>query len=213
MSKPSIVSQIREAVLNGEDDTADSLTREALNQGIAALTILNEGIVPGITEAGELWKKNEYFQSDVILSAEAFRVAMEIVEPKLSSQDLGKKGKVVIGTVAGDMHNLGKLMVVATLRSAGFEVIDLGEDVPTDKFISEVEKVKPKILGLGCYMTTTMAEMKAIIEKLKSKGLRNQVKVMLGGVPLTQEIVDEFGADAWGKDAFDTVEKAQKMVG
>ncbi|NVM19785.1 MAG: corrinoid protein [Candidatus Lokiarchaeota archaeon] len=209
----NILDDLKKAVLEGDDDLAAELAEKGLTEGLDPSKIMNDGIIPGVVEAGELWKTNEYFHTDIILCSEAFRLAMEVIEPKLSSEDVGSSGKVIIGTVAGDMHNLGKIMVKATLRSGGFEVIDLGEDVPNDTFIEKVKEVKPKILGLGCYMTTTMLEMKKIINTLKNEGLRDNIKVMVGGVPTTQEFADEVGADAWGKDAFDTVEKAKQILG
>ena len=138
---------------------------------------------------------------------------MEIIEPKLSAGDRGTSGKIVIGTVAGDMHNLGKIMVNATLRGGGFNVIDLGEDVSRETFIQSIKDEKPDILGLGCYMTTTMLEMREIIKELENQGLRSDIKVIIGGVPCTQEFADEIKADAWGKDAFDAVEKAKLVMG
>jgi len=213
MTNTKTLEDLKKAVLEGDDDLAMDLTEKSLKEGIEPIKVMNEGIIPGIVEAGELWKTNDYFQTDIILCAEAFRLAMEIVEPKLSSGDLGTSGTVIIGTVAGDMHNLGKIMVKATLRSGGFNVIDLGEDVPNETFIKKVKEIKPDILGLGCYMTTTMLEMKKILGLLQNEGLRNDVKVLVGGVPTTQEFADEVGADAWGKDAFDTVEKAKKVMG
>ncbi|MHA2287782.1 MAG: cobalamin B12-binding domain-containing protein [Promethearchaeota archaeon] len=213
MTNLKTLEDLKIAVLEGDDDLARDLAEKSINDGIEPVKVMNEGIIPGIVEAGELWKTNEYFQTDIILCAEAFRLAMEYVEPKLSSGDLGTSGTVIIGTVAGDMHNLGKIMVKATLRSGGFNVIDLGEDVPTATFIAKVKELKPDILGLGCYMTTTMLEMKEILGLLQNEGLRNDVKVLVGGVPTTQEFADEVGADAWGKDAFDAVEKAKKILG
>lgn len=213
MGIPKILEDLKKAVLEGEDDLAQELAQKSLEEGIKPTEVVNNGIVPGIQEAGELWKRNEYFHTDIILSAEAFRVAMEVIEPKLTVGDIGTAGKIIIGTVAGDMHNLGKIMVVATLRGGGFEVIDLGEDVPSETFISKIKELKPDILGLGCYMTTTMLEMKEIIKKLRDEGIRNNIKVIVGGVPTTQEFADEIGADAWGKDAFDAVEKAKKIMG
>jgi 5-methyltetrahydrofolate--homocysteine methyltransferase len=208
-----ILENLKKAVLEGDDDIAADLARKALDQGIPPLDIVNQAIIAGIQEAGELWKRNEYFHTDIILCAEAFRLAMEVIEPKLSSGEKGTSGKVVIGTVAGDMHNLGKIMVDATLRGGGFEVIDLGEDVAQDTFIQKVKELNPNILGLGCYMSTTMLEIGNIIKRLESEGLRSNVKVLIGGVPCTQEFADEIGADAWGKDAFDSVEKAKKLMG
>ena len=207
-----VLVELKKSVLEGDDEIAQELAHKALEQGLDPMMVVNQGIIPGIQEAGELWKRNEYFHTDIILCAEAFRLAMDIIEPKLSAGERGSSGKIVIGTVAGDMHNLGKIMVNATLRGGGFEVIDLGEDVSKELFIKTVKEEKPDILGLGCYMTTTMLEMKNILGLLQNEGLRNNVKVLVGGVPTTQEFADEVGADAWGKDAFDTVEKAKKIM-
>ncbi|MFX1304975.1 MAG: B12-binding domain-containing protein [Promethearchaeota archaeon] len=212
MTNSNILKDLKEAVLKGDDDLAFELAQKALDNGEAPINIMKEGIVPGIQEAGELWKRNEYFQPDIVMSAEAFRMAMEVIEPKLSPQEFKGSGRVVIGTVAGDMHTLGKLMVKAMLRSGGFEVIDIGEDIPVATFLEKVKEYNPDILGLGCYMTTTMLEMKEILKSLQENGIRNDVKVMIGGVPCTQEFADEIGADAWGKDAFDAVEKAKKII-
>ena len=208
-----ILDDLKKAVLEGDDDIAADLAKKALDEGIAPLNIVNDAIIPGIQDAGELWKRNEYFHTDIILCAEAFRMAMEVIEPKLASGEIGTSGKVIIGTVAGDMHNLGKIMVNATLRGGGFEVIDLGEDVAQDTFVQKIRELNPNILGLGCYMSTTMLEIGEIIKRLESEGLRNKVKVLIGGVPCTQEFADEIGADAWGKDAFDSVEKAKDLMG
>lgn len=213
MSQNKILMDLKKAVLEGDDIIAQELAQKALDQGILPMKIFDQGIVPGIQEAGELWKRNEYFHTDIILCAEAFRLAMEVIEPKLSRGEIGSSGKMIIGTVAGDMHNLGKIMVSATLRGAGFEIIDLGEDISQDTFIQKIKELSPDILGLGCYMTTTMLEMKDVIKRLKEEGLRDKVKIMIGGVPITQKYADEIGADAWGKDAFDSVEKAKQLMG
>jgi len=212
MAVTNTLKELENAILEGEDDLAQSLAQKALEENIQPLNIVNEGIIPGIEEAGELWKKNEYFLPDVVMSAEAFKMAMEIIEPHLTAGEFGATGKVVIGTVAGDMHTLGKIIVIVMLRSAGFEVIDVGEDVSIATFIEKVKELKPNILGLGCYMTTTMLDMKDIIKKLQENGLRNSVKVMVGGVPTSQEFADEIGADAWGKNAIDAAEKAKKLM-
>ncbi len=213
MAQNKILVDLKKSVLEGDDDIAQELAQKALEQGIEPMLIVNQGIIPGIQEAGELWKQNEYFHTDIILCAEAFRLAMEVIEPRLEAGDRGSSGKVVIGTVAGDMHNLGKIMVNATLRGGAFEVIDLGEDVSQDTFIEKIKEINPDILGLGCYMTTTMLEMREIIKRLEKEGLRNNLKVMIGGVPCTQEFAEEINADVWGKDAFDAVEKAKKILG
>lgn len=212
MTEKNILNDLKEAVLKGDDDLAFDLAQKALDNGTAAIDIMMEGIVPGIQEAGELWKRNEYFQPDIVMSAEAFRMAMEVIEPRLTSEEFSATGKVIIGTVAGDMHTLGKLMVKAMLRSAGFEVIDIGEDISVATFIEKVKEYNPDIVGLGCYMTTTMLEMKEVLISLQNSGIRNNIRVIIGGVPTTQKFADEIGADAWGKDAFDAVEKAKKLM-
>jgi 5-methyltetrahydrofolate--homocysteine methyltransferase len=189
-----------------------SLSQESLKAGAQPAIIISDALVPGIQEAGELWNKNVYFWPDIVMSTEAFRLAMEVLEPHLSAGQIGSAGNVLIGTVAGDMHNLGKKIVIDMLRCANFNVTDLGEDVPAVTFIDRVKESKPDILGLGCYMTTTMLEMRNIIAELKHSGLRDNLKVIVGGVPISQEFSDEIGADAWGKDAFDAVEKARQLV-
>jgi 5-methyltetrahydrofolate--homocysteine methyltransferase len=188
------------------------LAQEALEAGGQPATIISSALVPGIQEAGELWNQNVYFWPDIVMSTEAFRITMEVIEPHLSAGQIGSSGKVLIGTVAGDMHNLGKKIVIDILRCANFNVTDLGEDVPMKTFIDKVKESKPDILGLGCYMTTTMLEMRNIIAELEQNGLRDSVKVLIGGVPISQEFADEIGADAWGKDAFDAVEKVRQLV-
>jgi len=209
---PDILDDLKQAVLEGEDDEAQRLSQQALDEGIHPMDIADKAIVAGIQEAGVLWKQNKYFQTDMIMSAEAFRAAMEVVEPYLSSTEHDHAGTFVIGTVSGDMHNLGKMMVVVMLRGAGFLVVDLGEDVSQNTFIEKVRELKPDILGLGCYMTTTILEMENVIRGLEENGLRHNVKVIIGGVPMTQKIADEVGADAWGKDALDAVEKAKMLM-
>ena len=205
---------ISQAVTTGEDEDAERLVNEALAAGLPPLAILQQGAVAGITRAGELWKVNEYFLPDVILAADAFKAAMGPLEPRLKEANGGLQGrKFVIGVVAGDMHDLGKGLVIAMLRSSGFEVIDLGIDVPNEKFIQAVREHKPDIVGMGAYMTTTMLGMKEIVAELELQGLRDGVKVLVGGVPTSQEFADEVGADAWGRDALDAMHKALELVG
>ena len=207
------MDKLKRAVTEGEDDVARALTQQALQEGAQPLQVVSAGIVPGIEEAGRLWKANKYFLPDVIMAAEAFNAAMAVVEPLLTGPQAQKTGRFLIGTVAGDMHNLGKSIVVAMLRGAGFEVIDLGVDVPNQAFLDKVAELKPDVLGLGCYMSTTMLEMRDVIQALKAKGLRDKVKVMVGGVPVSQAFADEVGADAWGVDALDAIAKARKLLG
>jgi 5-methyltetrahydrofolate--homocysteine methyltransferase len=160
-----------------------------------------------------MWKANEYYMPDVILSADAFKAAMAPLEPRLREAANGRpRQKFVIGAVEGDMHDLGKSLVIAMLQSVSFEVIDLGIDVPVERFLEAVKTHHPAIVGLGAYMSTTMLKMKEIIKALEDAGLRQQVKVMVGGVPTSQEFADEIGADAWGKDALVAMQKAIQMT-
>jgi 5-methyltetrahydrofolate--homocysteine methyltransferase len=210
----TVLDAISKAITEGDDIESERLVRQALDDSLPPLEILQKGVVSGITKAGELWKANEYFLPDVILASDAFTAAMRPLEPRLKeTQGNISKGKIVVGTVAGDMHNLGKSLVAAMLTSVGFEVIDLGIDVPKEKFIEAIKVHRPVILGLGAYMSTTMLQMKEIIAELEALGLRKNLKVMVGGVPTSQEFADEIHADAWGKDALDAMQKALKLEG
>ena len=184
----------------------------ALAEGLPPVEVMQQAVVAGIEEAGRLWSENQYFLPDVILSAGAFRAAAAVIQPKLASAVSLSNGRMVIGVVAGDMHDLGKTIVTAMLAGAGFEVIDLGVDVPVETFVAKVRDLKPDFLGLGAYMTTTMLSMRQVVERLKAEGLRSQVKVLVGGVPTTQQFADEIGADGWGKDALDAVVKARRLM-
>ena len=203
---------ISKAVTDGEEEEAVRKVEEALKSGLPPIEIMQRGVVAGISKAGELWKANEYFLPDVIMAADAFKAAMAILKPRLKEGEGVRKGKkIVMGVVQGDVHDLGKSLVIAMLTSAGFEVIDLGIDVPLQKFIDAAREHQPDIIGLGAYMTTTMLEMKGIIAELEKQGLRRKLKVMVGGVPTSQEFADQIGADAWGKDALDAIQKALKL--
>jgi corrinoid protein of di/trimethylamine methyltransferase len=208
-----ILEEVKQAIVDGDDDIAVAQIEQALEEGIDPEKVLKQAIVPGIERAGELWRENVYFMPDVVLSAEAFRVAMKAVEPHLAGRETNKLGTIIIGVVAGDMHDLGKSLVIAMLTGAGFEVIDLGVDVPTETFIEKIKELNPDIVGIGCYMTTTMLELKDMMKLLEGSELRGRVKVMIGGVPTTQQFADEIGADAWGKDALDAVGKARNLMG
>ncbi len=205
---------IVDAIVQGEDEQAPRRVREALDAGLPPLDILRLGVVAGIARTGELWAANEYFLPDVILSTEAFKAAMVPLQPMLTNESGGGAGRTfVIGVVQGDVHDLGKGLVAAMIQASGFRVIDLGINVPQDRFLEAVREHRPAILGLGAYMSTTMLEMKDVIAELERQGLRAGLKVMVGGVPTSQEFADQVGADAWGKDALDATRKALQLVG
>lgn len=208
----AVLETIKQAIIDGEDDAAVEETEKALAGGIGPVEIIKGAIVPGIERTGELWKENIYFMPDVVLSTEAFRAAMDVVQPKLAAVKADSIGKYVIGVVAGDMHDLGKNILTAMLTGAGFDVIDLGVDVPTSTFIEKVRELNPDILGIGCYMTTTMLEVKDVMKALEEHNLRTNLKIMIGGVPTTQTFADEMKADAWGQDALDAVQKARNLM-
>ena len=207
-----ILEGIQQAIVEGDDDIAASQTKKAIDDGVDTLEIFRNAIIPGIEQAGKLWQENVYFMPDVVLSAEAFKAAMKVIEPYLKKVDARYTGKILQGVVAGDMHDLGKSIVIAVLMGAGFEVIDLGVDIPVEVFIEKIKEHQPDILGVGCYMTTTMLGVKELMHALQEHGLRNKVKVMIGGVPTTQQFADEIGADAWGKDALDAAIKAKQLM-
>lgn len=206
------LEKLRQCIVDGDDDMATALAEEALQSGVDVLEIVKTAITPGIEQAGKLWHENIYFMPDVVLSAEAFKAAMQVVKPHVQGRETSSRGKIIIGVVAGDMHDLGKSIVIAMLMGAGFDVIDLGVDVPAETFIEKAKELKPDILGVGCYMTTTMLELKEVVRSLNEHGLRDRIKIMIGGVPTTQQFADEIGADAWGRDALDTVVIAKQLM-
>ncbi|MEM1575742.1 MAG: B12-binding domain-containing protein [Nitrososphaerota archaeon] len=210
-----ILEQLKKAVIEGDPDLAEQLARKILESKIDPLKTIYESVVPGILKAGELWEQNVYFLPDVIMSAEAFKSAMSILEKNISKDILEDKsiGKYLICSVEGDIHDLGKSIVTTMLKAAGFIVYDLGVDVPIKKFIEKVKELKPDIVGLGAYMSTTAATLKDYIQALENEGLRDKVKVMIGGVRTSQEYANNIGADAWGKDGIDAVKKAKKLMG
>lgn len=208
-----IMEELKTAIVEGDDDLALEKLDECLNAGLTPAELLEKAVVAGINEAGRLWQENEYFLPDVILSAEAFKSVMEELGPKLTDENVKSRGTVLIGAVEGDMHDLGKSIVIAMLSSAGYTVHDLGVDVPNETFIEKTKELKPDILGLGAYMSTTMEFMREIINRLVEEGIRDQVKVLVGGVPTSDEFAAEIKADAWGKDALDAVEKANQLLG
>ncbi len=206
----SVLEQIKEGIVEGDSVTA--LVEEALASQ-APETILSEAVIAGIHAAGELWQDGKYFLPDVILAADSFKEAMNLLEPKIAAGASAKVGKCVIGVVEGDMHDLGKTIVIALLTSGGLEVIDLGCDVPVATFVDKVKEHKPDLVGIGAYMSTTMLLMKDVIEALKAAGLRDGLKVMVGGVPVTAKYAEDVGADGWGRDALEALDNAKALLG
>jgi methanogenic corrinoid protein MtbC1 len=207
------LDELKKAITEGDPDIAEEQAQKILKSGVSSTQAINDAVVPGILEAGELWKQGVYFIPDVIMSAEAFKAAMAILEKDQPSASTRTIGKYLICSVAGDIHDLGKEIVCSMLKASGFEVHDLGVDVPISTFIEKVKEVHPDIVGLGAYMSTTAATMKDYIQALENEGLRSGLKVMIGGVRTSEEYAKELGADAWGRDGVHAAENALKLMG
>jgi len=198
-------------VQEGNFKEVDRLTQEALDEGRSAQDILNGGLIAGMSVIGERFKRNECFVPAVLLAARAMKAGLALLRPILTDTGIEFIGKVVLGTVKGDQHDIGKNLVGMMLEGAGFEVIDLGTDTPSEKFVETVKEKKADIVGISALLTTTMPQMKTTIEALKSAELT--VKTMIGGALVTQRFADEINADGFGKDAAVAVEKAKELIG
>lgn len=212
MEPHPILVRLRQAIVNGDEDLAILCVRECMDQGVNPQEIFDKAIISAIQKTWKLWDAGKYFVPDVILSAGAFNASLAIIEQYLDGKSVGQAGKIVVGVVEGDMHDLGKNIVITSLRGAGYEVIDLGIDNPLERFIQAVISESPDILGIGAYMSTTMLEIKRIVQVLEQKGLRKKVKLIVGGAATTQRFADEVGADAWGQNASIAVKKIRTLL-
>ena len=188
------------------------LVRNALHEGVAAKEILNQGLIAGMDIVGEKMENEDMFIPEVLMAAKAMSSAIEILKPLLAEEDIRAMGKVIIGTVKGDLHDIGKNLVAMMVESAGFEVYDLGADILPDKFIQEIKEKDANILCMSALLTTTMPMMKNTIDALKESGFREQVKIMIGGAPVTQSFADEIGADGYAPDAGSAVKLAKELL-
>ena len=204
---------IYEAVLNGDAKTASTEAQVALDGGTSAEDILHQACIPAMSEVGRLFEIGEKFVPEMLIAARAMQSTVNILKPHLLEADIRVLGKVVIGTVAGDLHDIGKNLVAMMLEGAGFEIIDLGTDVAPDKFVEAVREHSPDIVGMSALLTTTMASMTATLEALTEAGLRDEVKVLVGGAPITQDFADKIGADGFAPDAGSASRIAKAMVG
>ena len=206
------VKQISEAIVQLKWDEIAGLTNKALEAGVPALEILNQGLVPGMSVVGTKFRNGEIFLPEVLLSARSMKTALEILTPILSQQDTPSIGRVAIGTVKGDIHDIGKNIVVSMLEGNGFEVMDLGIDVDTERFVEVVRDNDLQILGLSALLTSTMPMIEETIKALEKAGLGQKVKVIVGGAPITQAYADQIGADGYGADAVAAVEKVRALL-
>jgi 5-methyltetrahydrofolate--homocysteine methyltransferase len=201
-----------EVLLAGNPGRVEEIVHEALKTGVAAETIINTGLIPAMELVGDKFKNNEVFLPEVMMAARAMQAGLKILQPLLTKESATKNGRVVMGTVRGDHHDIGKNLVATMLEGAGFEVVDLGADVPVEKFVEAVQNHHPEVVGLSALLTTTMPAMKETIVALETAGLRDQVKIMIGGAPVTQEYADRIGADGYSEDAGAAVELAKALV-
>ncbi|MEJ2551745.1 MAG: corrinoid protein [Anaerolineales bacterium] len=210
-----LLTQLTQAVLVGDYEAAAKLTRDALAAGMEPLTVIDRGLVPGMDQAGEKFSSGEYFLPNLLIAARAMQESMDILEPELLSRDehMANAGTVVIGTVHGDIHEIGKSLVGTMFTANGFKVYDLGVDVPVETFVDCVRDTNADILGLSALLTTTMVVQREVIEALSVAGLREDVKVLVGGAPVSAAWAQEIGADGYAADAVAAVRLAQQVLG
>lgn len=206
------LTKMAEALQVGDNKVVYENTKKAIEQGIPAKTILDDGLIAGMNVISEKFRKHEIFLPHVLLAAKAMYAGMDLLKPLFVKDKIPSRGKIVIGTVQGDLHDIGKNLVGIMLKGAGFDVIDLGKDVSADKFVDTAEKENANVIGMSALLTTTQPVMKKVIEKLKEKGLNNKIKTIVGGAPLSSEYADLIGADAYSYDAANAVVSVSELV-
>lgn len=207
-----ILQKVFDSVVDGDTPGVQEYVNEAIQTGQEAAAILNEGLIPAMAEVGRRFEEGEYFVPEMLISARAMKTGMAIMQPLLVQKNIKAAGTVVIGTVKGDLHDIGKNLVSLMLEGAGFKVIDAGADIPAEKFVELVNTNQVDIVAMSALLTTTMTNMKATIEALESAGLRKKVKVMIGGAPVTESYAQQIGADGYAADASRAVAVARQLV-
>ncbi|HDD54747.1 MAG TPA: cobalamin-binding protein [Chloroflexi bacterium] len=208
-----IFEKLSTAILEGDSDASASITQQGLDEGVSAADLLNNGLIVGMNEVGVRFKAGDMFVPEVLMSAEAMTSGMNLLRVLLAESDTKMAGKIVMGTVEGDLHDIGKNLVSMMCEGAGFQIVNLGFDVAPDKFIEAIKEHQPEIVGMSAMLTTTMRAMGHTIKAIEEAGLRDKVKVMVGGAPVDQEFADRIGADGYGANAPSSSELAKQLVG
>jgi len=209
----AIIEELYQAILTGDNKGAMAITQRGLDEGTDLQALIDGGMIPAMAEVGRRFEEEEYFVPELLLSARAMKAALGILRPLLSDSGVEPVGCVVMGTVQGDLHDIGKNLVAAMLEGAGFEIVDLGSDVSPAQFVEAVRDSKANLVGLSALLTVTMPSMKAIIEELEKAGLRDGVKVLVGGAPLSSDYAKEISADAYADNASAAVRTARQLIG
>jgi 5-methyltetrahydrofolate--homocysteine methyltransferase len=206
------VTAVYESVRDGDAAAAAANVQAALDAGVPAAKILNDGCIAAMSEVGALFEQGEMFVPEMLIAARAMKAGMALLQPHLTAEEVIAVGKIVVGTVAGDLHDIGKNLVAMMMEGAGFEVVDLGTDVSSDQFVAAVQEHAPDLVGMSALLTTTMPSMRATVEALTEAGLRDKVKVLIGGAPVTQQFADRIGADGYAPDASSASRKAKGLM-
>ena len=208
-----VLQNLYDAIMNGDAGSAPTLVQQALDQKLPASQILNDGMIAAMNHVGKLFEEGEFFVPEMLIAARAMQAGLAVLKPFLAQAEVKAAGRVVAGTVKGDLHDIGKNLVCMLLEGAGFEIIDLGTDVAPEKFVQVVHEGRADIVALSALLTTTMPNMKVTIEALKNAGVRENVKVMIGGAPVTQAYAEQIGADGYAPDASRAVALAKSLMG
>jgi len=209
----TVINEIYQCVLEGDAGTIGDKVQAALDGGHEVSDILNQGMIAAMAEVGRLFEEGEYFVPEMLIAARAMQAGLAILKPHLAEANVQAAGKIIIGTVKGDLHDIGKNLVAMMLEGAAFEMVDLGVDVPPDEFVAAVQEHEVDIVALSALLTTTMPQMVSTIEALKAAGVRDKVKIMIGGAPITEEYAKEIGADGYAPDASRAVGLAKSLMG
>lgn len=210
-----LFEEMKNSVLEGEEEEAAELAQKALDSGMDPVAVMDKGFLKGINEAGKLYEEGEFFLPELVCAADAMKAALEVLDEELKkcADNNTKAGKVVLATVQGDVHDIGKTIVGAMMTANGYEVYDLGSDVPNEKVLSAIDDVKPDIVGLSALLTTTMEQQKNVIEMIREAGKRDEVKIMVGGAPVSRQWSEKIGADGYSDNAIDAVKMAGILIG